>query len=209
MHKESSINLSCAWQLINRNERLTKQPRASRPGRRQQIFGLPDLDDGVEDDFRELELPLQSSPHCGRGLTLATVPGGAPAGGWLQSCAVCGQWEWNRAVMRMGAGELRPWRRCDRRRGRGPPPATAAARPLPPPPHAPATAPCHHRLTLIATVATSEPRARGEGGDRTRAGPVRLAYQPPASSTFLSQQTSHQYFSLKTNQHQPPAKRTG
>jgi hypothetical protein len=42
--------------------------------------------------------------------------------------------------------------------------------------------------------------------------PVRLAYQPPASSTFLSQQTSHQqpatsqqYFSLRTNQHQPSA----
>jgi hypothetical protein len=32
-----------------------------------------------------------------------------------------------------------------------------------------------------------------------------LAYQPPASSTFLSQQTSQQYFSLRTNQHQPSA----
>jgi hypothetical protein len=46
--------------------------------------------------------------------------------------------------------------------------------------------------------------------------PVRLAYQPLASSTFLSEQTSHQqpasshflskqtsqqYFSLRTNQH--------
>jgi hypothetical protein len=30
--------------------------------------------------------------------------------------------------------------------------------------------------------------------------PVRLAYQPPASSTFLSEHTSHQYFSLTTNQ---------
>jgi hypothetical protein len=37
-----------------------------------------------------------------------------------------------------------------------------------------------------------------DGGD-----PVRLAYQPPDSSTFLSQQTSQQYFSLRTNQHQP------
>jgi hypothetical protein len=43
--------------------------------------------------------------------------------------------------------------------------------------------------------------------------PVRLAYQPPASSTFLSQETSHQqpaatsqqYSSLRTNQHQPSA----
>jgi hypothetical protein len=31
--------------------------------------------------------------------------------------------------------------------------------------------------------------------------PVRMAYQPPASSTFLSQQTS--------TSHQPPANRTG
>jgi hypothetical protein len=76
--------------------------------------------------------------------------------------------------------------------------ATAAARPchrpLPPPPH-PDRYCCHERGVREVT--------------RTRAGPVRLAYQPPASSTFLSQQTSHQYFSLKTNQHQPPAKRTG
>jgi hypothetical protein len=43
--------------------------------------------------------------------------------------------------------------------------------------------------------------------------PVRSAYQPPASSTFLSQRTSHQqpaatsqqYSSLRTNQHQPSA----
>jgi hypothetical protein len=35
--------------------------------------------------------------------------------------------------------------------------------------------------------------------------PVRLAYQLPASSTFLSEQTSQQYFSLRTNQHQPSA----
>jgi hypothetical protein len=42
---------------------------------------------------------------------------------------------------------------------------------------------------------------------------VRLAYQPPANSTFLSEQTSHQqpaitsqqYSSLRTNQHQPSA----
>jgi hypothetical protein len=43
--------------------------------------------------------------------------------------------------------------------------------------------------------------------------PVRLAYQPPASSTFLSEQTSHQQpasiLSSQNNQHQPPAKRTG
>jgi hypothetical protein len=45
---------------------------------------------------------------------------------------------------------------------------------------------------------------------------VRLAYQPPASSTFLSEQTSHQqpasstFLSAQTSTgHQPPAKRTG
>jgi hypothetical protein len=45
---------------------------------------------------------------------------------------------------------------------------------------------------------------------------VRLAYQPPASSTFLSEQTSHQqpasstFLSEQTStSHQPPAKRTG
>jgi hypothetical protein len=46
--------------------------------------------------------------------------------------------------------------------------------------------------------------------------PVRLAYQPPASSTFLSEQTSHQQQASSTflseqisTSHQPPAKRTG
>jgi hypothetical protein len=46
--------------------------------------------------------------------------------------------------------------------------------------------------------------------------PVRLAYQPPASSTFLSEQTSHQqpvsntFLSEQTStSHQAPAKRTG
>jgi hypothetical protein len=46
--------------------------------------------------------------------------------------------------------------------------------------------------------------------------PVRLAYQPPASSTFLSEQTSHQQSASSTFlseqisiSHQPPAKRTG
>jgi hypothetical protein len=46
--------------------------------------------------------------------------------------------------------------------------------------------------------------------------PVRLAYQPPASSTFLSQQISHQQPASSTfpseqtsTSHQPPAKRTG
>jgi hypothetical protein len=46
--------------------------------------------------------------------------------------------------------------------------------------------------------------------------PVRLAYQPPASSTFLSEQTSHQqpgnstFLSEQTStSHQPPAIRTG
>jgi hypothetical protein len=46
--------------------------------------------------------------------------------------------------------------------------------------------------------------------------PVRLAYQPPASITFLSQQTSHQQPASSTllseqtsTSHQPPANRTG
>jgi hypothetical protein len=46
--------------------------------------------------------------------------------------------------------------------------------------------------------------------------PVRLAYQPPANSTFLSKQTSHQqpasstFLSEQTStSHQPPAKPTG
>jgi hypothetical protein len=46
--------------------------------------------------------------------------------------------------------------------------------------------------------------------------PVRLAYQPPASSTFLSEQTSHHqpasstFLSEQTStSHQPPAERTG
>jgi hypothetical protein len=46
--------------------------------------------------------------------------------------------------------------------------------------------------------------------------PVRSAYQPPASSIFLSEQTSHQqpansiFLSQQTStSHQPPAKRTG
>jgi hypothetical protein len=47
-------------------------------------------------------------------------------------------------------------------------------------------------------------------------GLVRLAYQPPANSTFLSEQISHQqpasstFLSEQTStSHQPPAKRTG
>jgi hypothetical protein len=46
--------------------------------------------------------------------------------------------------------------------------------------------------------------------------PVRSAYQLPASSTFLSEQTSHQQSANSTflseqisTSHQPPAKRTG
>jgi hypothetical protein len=55
--------------------------------------------------------------------------------------------------------------------------------------------------------------------DQTQTGnlrPVRLAYQPPASSTFLSEQSSHQqpasstFLSEQTStSHQPPANRTG
>jgi hypothetical protein len=47
-------------------------------------------------------------------------------------------------------------------------------------------------------------------------GPVPLAYQPPANSTFLSEQTSHQQPASSTflseqisTSHQPPAERTG
>jgi hypothetical protein len=46
--------------------------------------------------------------------------------------------------------------------------------------------------------------------------PVRLAYQPPANSTFLSEQISHQQPVNSTflseqisTSHQPPANRTG
>jgi hypothetical protein len=46
--------------------------------------------------------------------------------------------------------------------------------------------------------------------------PVRLAYQPPASSTFLSEQTSHQQPASSTilseqtsTSHQPPANQIG
>jgi hypothetical protein len=46
--------------------------------------------------------------------------------------------------------------------------------------------------------------------------PVRSAYQPLASSTFISEQTSHQQSASSTflseqisTSHQPPAKRTG
>jgi hypothetical protein len=46
--------------------------------------------------------------------------------------------------------------------------------------------------------------------------PLRVAYQPPASSSFLSEQTSHQQPASSTflleqinTCHKPPAKRTG
>jgi hypothetical protein len=46
--------------------------------------------------------------------------------------------------------------------------------------------------------------------------PVRLAYQPPANSTFLSEQINHQQPASSTllsqqtsTSHQPPANRTG
>jgi hypothetical protein len=54
------------------------------------------------------------------------------------------------------------------------------------------------------------PRAIG------RSEPIRSAYQPPASNTFLSEQTSHQQSASSTflseqisTSHQPPAKRPG
>jgi hypothetical protein len=51
---------------------------------------------------------------------------------------------------------------------------------------------------------------------KTNSQPVRSAYQPPASSTFLSEQISQQQSASSTflseqisTSHQPPAKRTG
>jgi hypothetical protein len=70
--------------------------------------------------------------------------------------------------------------------------------------------PARHR----AAQHTGEKRRRARGSMVKR--PVRLAYQPPASSTFLSEQTSHQQPANSTllseqtsTSHQPPANRTG
>jgi hypothetical protein len=56
----------------------------------------------------------------------------------------------------------------------------------------------------------------GEQARPSNSRPVRLAYQPPASSTFLSEQTSHQqpantifHSEQISTSNQPPAKRTG
>jgi hypothetical protein len=77
------------------------------------------------------------------------------------------------------------------------------------------------RTTWISLNPTSfVPKAKSWSEETERKGremrPVRLAYQPPASSTFLSQQTSHQQSASSTfvseqisTSHQPPAKRTG
>jgi hypothetical protein len=70
--------------------------------------------------------------------------------------------------------------------------------------------PCRHikpwSRSHVKLISARIPRAR----------PVRLAYQPPASSTFLSEQTSHHQpvssISLSeqtSTSHQPPAERTG
>jgi hypothetical protein len=63
-----------------------------------------------------------------------------------------------------------------------------------------------HRLRTVGISTTTAENRR----------PVRLAYQPPASSTFLSERTSHQqpassiFLSEQiSTSHQPPAKRTG
>jgi hypothetical protein len=64
-------------------------------------------------------------------------------------------------------------------------------------------------VCLLFTVSISSWRRDG----RVALQPVRSAYQPPASSTFLSERISHQqpaatsqqYSSLRTNQHQPSA----
>jgi hypothetical protein len=59
-------------------------------------------------------------------------------------------------------------------------------------------------------------RELGRCGRMDKKRPVRLAYQPPASSTFLSEQTRHQQPTNSTflseqisTSDQPPAKRTG
>jgi hypothetical protein len=61
------------------------------------------------------------------------------------------------------------------------------------------------RLNLLTRIKTARPSKQL----------VRSAYQPPASSTFLSEQTSHQQSASSTflseqisTSHQPPAKRT-
>jgi hypothetical protein len=66
-------------------------------------------------------------------------------------------------------------------------------------------------LVKIANVRLA---CRAEVGTANNA-PVRLPYQPPASSTFLSQETSHQQPASSTFlseqisiNHQPPVKRT-
>jgi hypothetical protein len=63
-------------------------------------------------------------------------------------------------------------------------------------------------------VAASSVERKGAANPSKRS--VRFAYQPPASSTFLSQQTSHQQPASSTllseqtsTSHQPPANRTG
>jgi hypothetical protein len=73
---------------------------------------------------------------------------------------------------------------------------------------------------LVETIGLPPYRAAAavphRGCNYTTTRPVRLAYQPPASSTFLSQQTSHQQPASTTllseqtsTSHQPPANRTG
>jgi hypothetical protein len=68
-------------------------------------------------------------------------------------------------------------------------------------------------------LVTKEPAAadlhRQEKKSSTVMRPVRLAYQPPANSTFLSEQTSHQQPANSTflseqisTSYQPPAERT-
>jgi hypothetical protein len=66
-----------------------------------------------------------------------------------------------------------------------------------------------HHLDEIVQITTHVKMVKGKH-------PVRLAYQPPASSTFLSQQTSYQQPASSTllseqtsTNHQPPANRTG
>jgi hypothetical protein len=68
-----------------------------------------------------------------------------------------------------------------------------------------------HQTPLVGCSTVTHTAYRPESKSPRR---VRLAYQPPASSTFLSGQTSHQQTAISTllseqtnTSHQPPAKR--
>jgi hypothetical protein len=79
--------------------------------------------------------------------------------------------------------------------------------------------PCHRTKSVVKYIThTSSKTMHTHLGPSSSSElrPVRLAYQPPASRTFLSEQTSHQQPASSTllseqtsTSHQPPANRTG